>query len=395
MRSDSAAPLLDGIRVLDLTRLLPGPLCTLHLADMGADVVKIEDPRRGDYARGGEYGRDARMAAFFRCVNRNKRGLKLDLSRAAGGDVLRDLARGADVLVEGFRPGVMDRLGVGFDALHEVNPRLVYCAISGYGQSGPYRDRAGHDINYTGYAGVGDQVGREGGGPALSNFQIADLAGGTLSAAMGILAALVAVSRGGPGRLVDVSMTDCTLAHAVTPFAPVVAEGATPERGRDLLTGGLPCYGYYETRDGRWLAVGALEAKFWRNLCEALGRPDLAERRMVYGAEAEEVRAEVAAVFRTRTRAEWCEALEALDCCVSPVLTLGEAMADPQLRARGMIVEGGDGRPEQLALPVKFSEFDFRIARSAPGHGEHSREILRQTGYDEARIDALAADGVI
>lgn len=365
-------------------------MCTLHLADLGADVIKVEDPGAGDYAR-------TLASSLFRLVNRNKRALKLDLSKPAGREVFTELARGADALVEGFRPGVMERLGLGYDALHAEHPRLVYCSITGYGQDGPYRARAGHDINYCAYAGILEQSGAAGGPPAPGNFQIADLAGGALSAAMGILAALLEVQRGGEGRHVDVSMTDCTLAHAVVPLARWLEEGAARPRGADMLSGGLPCYGVYETRDGRYMALGALEHKFWRAFCEAVSRPDLADRHLVSGDEAEAVRAEVAAIFRSDTQARWSERLAQVDCCAAPVLDVGEAMHDEQLRARGAFVTTRkDGRAfTQLAFPLKLSEYAFTVEQPAPGHGEHSAEILAELGYSDERIAGLARDGII
>jgi len=255
---------LSGIRVLDLTRLLPGPVATLHLADMGADVVKIEDTEAGDYARvmgrvreTGNPGAPP-MSDFFRLVNRNKRAMRLDLKQPQGREVFLRLAKDADVVVEGFRPGVMAKLGVGYDALAAVNPRLVYCSITGYGQDGPYADRAGHDINYIGYAGVGDQIGTAD-APVVPNFQIADLLGGALTPVMGILAALIDARSSGRGRHVDVAMTDAVLAHAILPLLGFLEHGKTPARGSGMLDGGLPCYNVYRTRDGLWMAVGALE----------------------------------------------------------------------------------------------------------------------------------------
>lgn len=244
---------LAGVRVLDLTRLLPGPVATMHLADMGADVIKIEDTGAGDYAR------TLGSPHFYSMVNRNKRGLRLDLKQAQGRELLLGLARDADILVEGFRPGVMDKLGVSYAALAAVNPRLVYCSITGYGQDGPYRNHAGHDINYIGYAGVGDQIGLEGGPPVVPNFQIADLLGGALTPVMGMLAALVDARAGGRGRHVDVAMTDAVFAHALLPLLDTLDHGATPPRGTTMLSGGLPCYNVYRTRDGRYMAVGSLE----------------------------------------------------------------------------------------------------------------------------------------
>ena len=388
---------LAGIRVLDLTRLLPGAVCTLHLADMGADVIKVEDPGPGDYSRHRKPGDQAGLAPIFGQINRNKRGLKLDLKQPEGVEAFMDLAAGSHVVIEGFRPGVTARLGVDYAKVCERNPAIVYCSLSGYGQDGPLRDAAGHDINYCGYAGVLHQMGARGGPPAVPNFQIADLLGGSLSAAMGILAALVDAQRTGRGRYVDVAMTDCALAHNVVPFGRALADGAARPRGEDTLSGGLPCYGVYETADGRHMALGALEPKFWQAFCEAIDRPDLVEHHMVSGEIADRVRGEVATVFKTASRDEWTERLAGADCCATPVLSPEEARHHPHLVARGMYVAAGEGGVEtdQLAFPLHMSEFAFGVQRPAPGHGEHSREILREIGYDEDRIEALAGKGVI
>ena len=254
---------LRGVKVLDLTRLLPGPVCTLHLADLGAEVTKVEDTGAGDYARtlGAKPGA---VSAFYRMVNRGKRSIALDLKDARGREAFLALARRADVVVEGFRPGVVDALGVGYDAVRAVRPSIVYASISGYGQDGPRARYAGHDVNYLGYAGVLDQTGARGGPPALSNLQVADLLGGALTTALAIVAALAGALRSGHGRRIDVAMADAALAHNVFALHALVQDGRVAPRGEDLLTGGVPCYGVYPTRDGRWLAVGALEAKFWR-----------------------------------------------------------------------------------------------------------------------------------
>jgi alpha-methylacyl-CoA racemase len=382
---------LSGIRVLDLTRLLPGPVATLHLADMGADVVKIEDTGAGDYAR--EMGPlHEGTSVFFRLANRNKRGMRLELKNPKGREVFLRLAKKADVVVEGFRPGVMARLGLGYDALAAVNPRLVYCSITGYGQDGPYADRAGHDINYIGYAGVGDQIGTAD-APIVPNFQIADLLGGALTPVMGILAALIDARSSGRGRHVDVAMTDAVFAHAIFPLLGFLERGKTPGRGTSMLDGGLPCYNVYRTRDGRWMAVGALERKFWETLCDILGCPELKGKHIVYGEEARPVKERLAAAFASRTQYEWSEVFARADCCVSPILTVDEALENEQLRARGMaIVKEG---LTQLAPPVKFSEFEFAIARAAPGRGEHTDEVLREAGFRDPEIAALRGDGVI
>jgi len=379
------------VRVLDLTRLLPGAMATLHLADMGADVIKVEDTGAGDYSRSMGRGREG-MSDSFRLMNRNKRAIRLDLKQARGREAFLQLARRADVVVEGFRPGVVAKLGVGYDAVSAVNPRIVYCSISGYGQDGPYAQRAGHDINYIGYAGIGDQIGtRE--GPVVPNFQIADLVGGALVPAMGILAALFDAKSSGQGRYVDAAMTDAALAHAVFPLLGLLEQGKVPARGTGMLDGGLPCYNIYRTSDGRFMAVGALERKFWVNLCDILDTPDLKDKHLVYGAEAEPVKARLAAAFASRTQTDWTVVFAKADCCVSPVLTIEESLANEQVQAREMVISE-DGIT-QLALPLKFSEFEFGIERKAPEAGEHTDEVLREAGYDDADIAALRGEGVI
>jgi len=385
---------LAGLKVLDLTRLLPGPVCTLHLADLGAEVIKIEDTGTGDYARtmglGAAPGEDS---FFFRIVNRNKRGLRLDLKQAAGVAAFLRLAREADVIVESFRPGVVDKLGVGYEAVKAINPRVVYCAITGYGQDGPWRDRAGHDLNYIATAGVLDQIGCKDGAPAIPNLQIGDLLGGALTATMGILAAVIGARATGTGRYVDVSMTDATFAHAYTGLLSVLARGATQPRGTDDLNGGLPGYGLYRTQDGRWLAVGALEPKFWQAFCDAIGKPELKPFGLARGAEGERTRAELEALFAGQPLAYWAALFENVDCGVTPVLTFEEAMAHPQLQARGMLPTA-DGLP-QFAPPLKMSGLEFAVRASPPKVGADGTAILREAGYTDGEIEALRAAGVI
>lgn len=378
---------LAGIRILDLTRLLPGPVCTLHLADLGAEVIKIEDPQQGDYARtlGTGEGGDS---AYFRMINRHKQGLVLDLKNPAGVEVFRDLARTADVIVESFRPGVMDKLGVGYEAIAALNPRIAYCSISGYGQDGPYKDLAGHDINYLGYAGVLEQIGREGGAPAIPNFQIADLLGGALTAAMGILAAVLDAQRSGRGRHVDVSMTDSVLAHTYFAMLRLNDAGRSAPRGGDLLSGGLPCYATYRCADDRYLAVGALEGKFWQSCCAVLQRPEWVARQWDPA-----LRDELAALFAERPRDAWAADFAAVDCCVTPVLSPEEALRNEQLVARGMIVDADGLR--QFAPPLKLSEHPFAVRSPAPARGEHTDSILGAAGYSPARIAELRASGAI
>ncbi|HEY3600136.1 MAG TPA: CaiB/BaiF CoA-transferase family protein [Paraburkholderia sp.] len=329
---------MKGLRVIDLTRLLPGPVATLRLAELGADVLKIEAPGAGDASRVMMQSPADQLAGrpgmFYQIVNRGKRVTRLDLKTEAGRTVLQALAREADVVVESFRPGAMERLGLGYEALRELNPKLVYCAITGYGSSGPYAALAGHDVNYLGYAGVLDQLASRDGTPILPNFQIADLLGGALSALTQILAALWHVARGGEGRFVDVSMTHATHAHNVIAHVSLVDDGAAPAAGSGLVNGGVPCYNLYRTRDRRWLVVAALELKFWQTLCKALGRPDWATRhwslgQTVGGADAGALIEDLKDLIDTRTLAEWVELLEPLDCCVSPVLTPAEAAQHP------------------------------------------------------------------
>jgi crotonobetainyl-CoA:carnitine CoA-transferase CaiB-like acyl-CoA transferase len=386
-------PPLAGLRVLDLTRLLPGPVCTLHLADLGADVVKVEDTGEGDYGRG-LGARPGRPSAFYAAVNRNKRSLAIDLKDPRGRDAFLALAAKADVVVESFRPGVMAKLGLGYDVLAGANPALVFASITGYGQDGPRRDVAGHDVNFLAYAGVLDQIGTRDGAPALSNLQIADLLGGAASAAIAILACLVGARASGRGRAIDVAMADATLAHNIFALHALEQHGRTMPRGRDLLTGGVPCYGVYPTADGRWLAVAALEDKFWRVLCKALARPDLLPAGLAQGEAGERARAELEAIFRGATLAEWTARLRDVDCCVTPCLTLEEALADDQYVARGMPVRATDGS-RQFAPPFKVSGHAFTIARLAPAQGEHSVAVLREAGLADAAIDALARAGVV
>ena len=332
---------LQGLRVLDLTRLLPGPLATLRLAELGADVLKIEEPGSGDPARAMMQAPADRAkgmpSAFYRLVNRGKRETRLDLKTETGRTVLRALVRESHVLVESFRPGVMKRLGLDYAELIKVNPKLVYCAITGYGATGPLSQRPGHDINYLAYAGVLDQIATPEGTPVLPNIQIADLLGGALPAVTRMLAALWQVSRGGGGAFVDVSITHSIHANNVVAQATLAnAESGMPtaaaelRAGHGLLNGGVPCYNVYRTADGRWLAVGALELKFWEKFCRLLGRADWAARhwslgQVIGGPDAAALTRELADRIAMQPLDAWIELLEPHDCCASPVLTIAQA----------------------------------------------------------------------
>jgi alpha-methylacyl-CoA racemase len=393
---------LDGLKVLDLTRLLPGGFCTLLLADFGADVIKVEDTGMGDYVRWApphyEGADPSAGGALFLSLNRGKRSVRIDLKSEAGRAVLLRLARDADVLVESFRPGVLDRLGVGWERLREANPRLVYCAISGYGQDGPYRDRAGHDIDYLALGGL---LGLTGAGPddppVQAAGQIADLGGGALMAAFGILAALRERDRSGEGQLVDVSMTDGALSWLAMVAARYFAEGTAPRRGGLELAGGLLCYRPYRCADG-WVALGALEPKFFAAWCAGVGRPDLAERQ--FEPVGSPVHAEVEQIFATRTRAEWAAFNDEHDCCLEPVLGLGEALDSELVRAREMVVgleQPGVADPVRLlGVPVKLSRTPGDPTRAGgPALGEHTAAVLAEAGYPPEEIDALLDAGAI
>jgi alpha-methylacyl-CoA racemase len=374
---------LDGMRVLDLSRLLPGGFCSLLLADFGADVIKVEDMGAGDYLRAD--------AAAFLALNRGKRSIRVDLKHPAGHDAFLRLARDADVVLESFRPGVMDRLGVGYERLREENPGLVYCAISGYGQDGPYAGRAGHDTNYLARIGLLDLTGDPDGPPVQSSGQIADLGGGALMAAFGILAALRERDRSGEGQLVDVSMTDGALSWLAMDAAWYLAGGPPPKRGRVELAGGLLCYRPYRCADG-WVAFGALEPKFWRAWCEGVGRPALGERQ--FDAVGSETHREVEAVFATRTRAEWEAFNDEHDCCIEPVLALDEALESDLVRAREMVVQVGPARV--LGTPVKLSRTPADPARAgAPELGGDTDAVLAEAGFGADEIAALREAGAV
>ena len=389
----------SGMRILDLSRLLPGAYCSLLFADLGAEVIKVEEPRLGDYARiTPPHWADSGVGTYFLLLNRNKKSLTLNLKSEGGRAVFRRLVGTADVLLESFRPGVMDRLGLGWDGLRRINPRLVYCAISGYGQDGPYRDLVGHDINYMGYAGALSVTGPRESAPLMPGVQVADLGGGSLTAAFGIAAGLLHRRESGEGQFVDVSMTDGVVSWMAPYLGPFFASGALPERGEERLNGGWPCYQVFETADGRHLTLGALEAKFWENLCRLLGREDLIPLQHARGRERERLEAELRAIFRTRRRDEWVALLHTEDVCAGPVSTLDEVVRDPQFQARGLFQEVAHprlGPIPQVACPVKLSASPGRITTAPPELGQHTDELLRELGYDPEAIAALRKDAAV
>lgn len=406
---------LSGVKVLDLSRLLPGGFCSLLLADFGAEVLKVEDTGVGDYIRWAppyyEGAQDSAKSAMFLSLNRNKRSIRVDLKSEAGREVLLRLVRDYDVVLESFRPGVLDRLGVGYERMREGNSGLVYCAISGYGQTGPKRDASGHDMNYLGLIGLlgltgeGDEVGGHGvgGAPIQSAGQIADLGGGALMAAFGILAAL-RERDGGPGRpgsgqgqFVDVSMADGALSWLAMVAGQYFADGVVPKRGEQLLAGAVICYRPYECADG-WVSLGALEPKFWQAWCRGVGREDLIEKQFEHpGSEAHE---QVAEIFKGRARAQWTLFATEHDCCLEPVLDLDEALDSELVGEREMVVTldqpGVDAGVRQLGIPVKLDRTPGEHNRlPGPGLGEHTEQVLRAAGYSEEQVAELLEQGAV
>jgi crotonobetainyl-CoA:carnitine CoA-transferase CaiB-like acyl-CoA transferase len=374
---------LEGVRVLDLTRLLPGPYCSLLLADFGADVIKIEDPNLGDYARFyepkvGEY------SAMFHSLNRNKRSMTLDLKNEQNKQIFIDLVKTADVLIESFRPGVMDRLGLGYEELKKHNPKLIYCAITSYGQTGPYKDIPGHDINFLSYSGLLELQGEQNRKPVSSSVQIGDIGGGSLMAVIGILVAIMDAKKSGEGQFIDISMLDGAVSWMQSILPGYLTSNQLPKRGELILNGGLACYEVYETKDQRYLSVGALEVKFWKNFCQVIGKEALISKLNAPLEEQNAMKAEIQAVMATKTLNEWLELFDGVDACVAPVLTVAEMVNDPQIRHRRMIEEVYDptlGMIRQIANPIKLSRTQVRTVRQAPGLGEHNEEILTELGY--------------
>jgi crotonobetainyl-CoA:carnitine CoA-transferase CaiB-like acyl-CoA transferase len=392
---------LEGLKVLDLTRLLPGGFCSMLLADFGADVIKVEDTGLGDYVRWAPPFYDGVQAsagsALFLSLNRGKRSIRIDLKSPNGKAVLLRLVREADVLLESFRPGVLDRLGVGYERLRSENAGLVYGAITGYGQDGPGRERSGHDLNYLGLNGILGLSGEADGPPVSSSAQIADLGGGALMAVVGVMIALRERERSGQGQLVDCSMFDGSLSLLAMLAAEMLAGGEVPRRGGLRLAGGIVCYRPYRCADG-YVTLGALEPKFWAAFCRGVGREDLAEH--AFDPPGSEAHRAVSEVFAARTREQWRAFAAEHDCCLEPVLDLDEALGGELVAAREMVVEidqPGAERPVRLlGLPFKLSRTPGDPGR-APGPilGEHTREVLGEAGYTRAEVDALLESGAV
>ena len=398
---------LEGITILDLTRLAPGPYCTMILADLGADVIKIEEPGPPTGRRAAQagslspvppppYGVD-RHAPHW-ALNRNKRTIGLNLKHDEARRIFYQLAERADVVVEEFRPGVAKRLGIDYDTLRQRNSRLIYCAVTGYGQSGPYRDLVGHDINYISMAGCLGMIGARGGPPVIPHNIIADFAGGGMHGAIGVLAALMARERTGRGQFVDIAMADGVVSMLASQLSTYFATGAVPQRGETVLDGGAHYYNVYETKDGKWLSIGAIEPWFYANLCKALSREDLLPYEFVEGERREEMKRTLRDTFKTKTRDEWFEILTRHDICAGKLYGLDETEHDPHLQAREMIVEVDHpeaGRVKQVGISVKLSETPGQIRFLAAALGTHTEEVLTALGHSPQKIAELRAAGAI
>ena len=388
---------LEGIKILDLSRLLPGPFCSMLLADFGADVVKVEDPKIGDYIRWWP-PRMGRNSGFHVVLNRNKRSLTLNLKSPEGKEIFQQLVHTTDVVLESFRPGVMERLGLGYVKLSKTNPNLIYCAITGYGRTGPRSQKAGHDINYLALGGVLSHSGREN-GPTLSGVQIADLGGGAIMAAFSIVAALLARRRQGEGQYIDISMLDGSLTWNCLRWGKYLADQKIPRPGDDMLNHGFACYNIYKTKDGRYMALGALEPKFWQGFCESVGRSDWNQENYFQpGPHQRILQDEIAELFRRKTQADWIAHFGNHDCCCEPVLNLDEVLADPHLRAREMVVElvhESWGAYHQLGIAPKLSRTPGKISSHAPELGEHTDAVLQGLGYSQDQIEEFRLKEVV
>jgi crotonobetainyl-CoA:carnitine CoA-transferase CaiB-like acyl-CoA transferase len=388
---------LSGLRVLDLTRLLPGAFCSLLLADQGAEVIKIEQPGKGDYNRAFAPIHKKESGSFL-LLNRNKKSLTLNLKADLGKEILLKLVETADVVVEGFRPGVMTRLGLGYQRLAERNPRIIYCAISGYGQDGPDVEVSGHDINYMAQGGALQLFAERGRRPIVPGLSIADVGGGSLTAVFGILTALLARERTGRGQFVDISMLDGVISWLTYHGADYLFAGTEPRGGERPFLGLAACYNVYTCADGRFLSLGIIEEHFWHRFCNLIDRPDLKSKQWPEGKEAEIQYEEVAACFASESCDTWVKRLTEADIPVARINTMEEAFNDPQVRHREMlqyIDHPVEGRIPQLGFPVKFSHTPARMKTPPPLLGEHTDEILAACGYDQSEIQRLRKEGVV
>lgn len=388
---------LACLKVLDFSTLLPGPFATMFLADLGADVVRVESPhQQADIVRSMP-PLDGDTSAWHALLNRSKRSIALDLKRPGASDIVKRLVQTYDIVVEQFRPGVMQRLGIGYQALRGVNSRLIYCAITGYGQTGPYRDRAGHDLNYLALSGIASHTGRREYGPLPLGVQVADVGGGSYNALVGILAAVIHRQRTGEGQLVDISMFDGAVAWNALAAAQYFVGGSDPEPEGATLNGGS-YYDYYRTSDGRYLSIAGLEPKFWQGFCAAIDRPDLIELGSSLDLDTQRsLKSEIQRTIASRTCEEWMGIFARIDVCVEPVLQVSEVVQHPQTQARELVVSvpKGDGTSQrQIANPIKLSACQPEYRHIGTALGEHTEAVLLEMGYTELDIKTLREAGV-
>jgi crotonobetainyl-CoA:carnitine CoA-transferase CaiB-like acyl-CoA transferase len=376
---------LDGITVIDLSRLLPGPYCSMILADHGARVIAVENKR---------FMADG---LFFNTINRNKEHMSLNFKTDAGRQIFFKLIEKADVLLEGFRPGVVDRLGADYESVRKVNPKIVYCSITGYGQDGPFRDRVGHDVNYLSFSGVLNLIGEPDRPPSIPGIQIADVAAGGMNAAIGILLALFAREKTGRGQYIDISMTD-----GMVGFLPVALffqqlTGKDPRRANTPLSHRYACYNTYETADGRFLSIGAVENRFWKRLCDHFDVPQYATLQYD-DSRRKEILEFMRAAFRKKTLDAWDAELADLEICWGRVQTFSEILADPLFREREMFLElQGKAGEKQAAIgvPVKLSDTPGSVRSAADDFGESTSSILKELGYTQDQITEFTKKDVI
>jgi crotonobetainyl-CoA:carnitine CoA-transferase CaiB-like acyl-CoA transferase len=390
---------LEGIKVLDLSRLAPGPYCSMLLADFGADVTLVEAVP-GSSAKLGTSGlrrsESADRAAAYNALGRGKKSIALNLKEEAAREIFYEMVRNADVVLEGFRPGVVKRLGVDYETLSKINPRVICCSLSGFGQTGPYSNLVGHDINYISVGGALGVTGRPGTPPAIPVNIIADFAGGGMHAALAICLAIIARERTGRGQDIDISMSDGVLSLMTMAFTTYFASGQAIRPGEHMLNGGVPWYNTYECRDGRWFSIGSIEPHFYAALCNVLGVPEYLERQYdsaIYG----EMKAKYEEVFRTKTADEWMEIMSQYDICAAPVLEMENVVTDPHNVAREMVIEVDSpvGKVKQVGIGAKLSDTPGKVRSTSPLIGQHTDEILGGLGYDDAKIAGLRERGVV
>ena len=387
---------LKGLKILDFTTLLPGPYATMMLADLGADVLRVVSGSRPDLA---DFMPPCIAGTNLSCVTaalgRGKRSLALNLKDPRAVKIVLKLIECHDILIEQFRPGVMAKFGLDYETLRKTNPALIYCSLTGYGRTGPMKNRAGHDINYLARSGISSYSGRKASGPSLMGIQIADIASGSNNAVIGILAAVVHWQMTGEGQHVDVSMTDGMIAFNALAGAAFLVDGTETRREEGVLNGGS-LYDFYETKDGQHLSFGGLEPQFFAAFCQTIGRPDLIPGG-VAPRDVDRTKEEVRAILRTKTREEWMVLFGKVDACVEPVLDLGEALRDPHVEARGLVVEvdlPGGGKVKQLGHPIRYSATPPEYRSAGVPAGTHTREVLREIGYTESEIDEFAKTGL-